>query len=77
ASKPKTMQDAIEFVTELMDQKIRTIVERKTDNKRNLNDNLSDNNAQQPPFKRQNVARTYSARPSKKKENLGKGGIPR
>ncbi|GJW33097.1 hypothetical protein Tco_0053129 [Tanacetum coccineum] len=71
ASKPKTMQDAIEFVTELMDQKIRTIVERQTDNKRNLDDNLSDNNAQQPPFKRQNVARTYSARPSKKKEYAG------
>ncbi|GJX32766.1 hypothetical protein Tco_0242621 [Tanacetum coccineum] len=29
ASKPKTMQDAIEFVTELMDQKIRTFAERQ------------------------------------------------
>ncbi|GJU85695.1 reverse transcriptase domain-containing protein [Tanacetum coccineum] len=29
ASKPKTMQDAIEFETELMDQKIRTIAERE------------------------------------------------
>ncbi|GJV35975.1 putative reverse transcriptase domain-containing protein [Tanacetum coccineum] len=28
ASKPKTMQDAIEFATELMDQKIRTLAER-------------------------------------------------
>ncbi|GKE63352.1 reverse transcriptase domain-containing protein [Tanacetum coccineum] len=28
ASKPKTMQDAIEFATELMDKKIRTFVER-------------------------------------------------
>ncbi|GJY08107.1 hypothetical protein Tco_0375161 [Tanacetum coccineum] len=27
ASKPKTMQDAIEFATELMDKKIRTFVE--------------------------------------------------
>ncbi|GJR97761.1 hypothetical protein Tco_0269935 [Tanacetum coccineum] len=28
ASKPKTMQDAIEFATELMDKKISTLVER-------------------------------------------------
>ncbi|GJV29752.1 hypothetical protein Tco_1386200 [Tanacetum coccineum] len=34
ASKPKTMQDAIEFETELMDQKIRTIAERQAENKR-------------------------------------------
>ncbi|GJY95329.1 hypothetical protein Tco_0511690 [Tanacetum coccineum] len=33
ASKPKTMQDAIEFATELMDQKIRIIVERQAENK--------------------------------------------
>ncbi|GJS41471.1 reverse transcriptase domain-containing protein [Tanacetum coccineum] len=71
ASKPKTMQDAIEFATELMDQKIRTITERQTENKRKLDDNSSDNNAQQPPFKRQNVARAYFARPNKKKEYVG------
>nr|GEZ61178.1 hypothetical protein [Tanacetum cinerariifolium] len=29
ASKPKTMQDAIEFATEVMDQNIRTLVERQ------------------------------------------------
>ncbi|GKC24714.1 reverse transcriptase domain-containing protein, partial [Tanacetum coccineum] len=34
ASKPKTMQDAIEFATELMDQKIRTLAERQAENKR-------------------------------------------
>ncbi|GKA25611.1 hypothetical protein Tco_0711720, partial [Tanacetum coccineum] len=28
ASKPKTMQDAIEFATELMDKKINTLAER-------------------------------------------------
>ncbi|GJR86839.1 putative reverse transcriptase domain-containing protein [Tanacetum coccineum] len=42
ASKPKTMQDAID-----------------------------DNNAQQLPFKRQNVARAYSAGPREKKEYAG------
>ncbi|GKB88271.1 putative reverse transcriptase domain-containing protein, partial [Tanacetum coccineum] len=35
ATKPKTMQDAIEFATELMDKKINTWAERQADNKRN------------------------------------------
>nr|GFC85880.1 reverse transcriptase domain-containing protein [Tanacetum cinerariifolium] len=34
ASKPKTMQEAIEIVTELMDKKIRTFTERETASKR-------------------------------------------
>nr|GEU73993.1 hypothetical protein [Tanacetum cinerariifolium] len=34
ASKPKTMQEAIEMATELMDKKIRTFVERQTETKR-------------------------------------------
>ncbi|GJW41926.1 reverse transcriptase domain-containing protein [Tanacetum coccineum] len=36
ASKPKKMQDAIEFATELMDQKIRTIAERQAEKKKSL-----------------------------------------
>nr|GEX03396.1 hypothetical protein [Tanacetum cinerariifolium] len=39
ASKPKTMQDAIEFATELMDKKINTIAERQAKNKRKLDNN--------------------------------------
>nr|GEU65064.1 putative reverse transcriptase domain-containing protein [Tanacetum cinerariifolium] len=39
ASKPKKMQDAMEFATELMDQKIRTFADRQTKNKRKLDDN--------------------------------------
>nr|GEW92481.1 reverse transcriptase domain-containing protein [Tanacetum cinerariifolium] len=39
SSKPKTMQDAIEFATELMDQKIHTIGERQAENKRKFDDN--------------------------------------
>ncbi|GKD12990.1 hypothetical protein Tco_1197397, partial [Tanacetum coccineum] len=39
ASKPKTMQDAIEFATELMDKKIRTFAERQSENKRKQDDN--------------------------------------
>ncbi|GJY59979.1 reverse transcriptase domain-containing protein [Tanacetum coccineum] len=34
ASRPKKMQDAIEFATELMDQKISTLAERQAKNKR-------------------------------------------
>ncbi|GKA33601.1 reverse transcriptase domain-containing protein [Tanacetum coccineum] len=39
ASKPKTMQDAIEFATELMDKKISTLGERQAENKRKLDNN--------------------------------------
>ncbi|GJR61961.1 hypothetical protein Tco_1504123 [Tanacetum coccineum] len=46
ASKPKTMQDAIEFATELMDKKISTLAERQAENKRKLDNN---NQAQQQP----------------------------
>nr|GFB01743.1 hypothetical protein [Tanacetum cinerariifolium] len=34
ASKPKTMQEAIEIVTKLMDKKVRTFAERETSSKR-------------------------------------------
>nr|GEW48781.1 hypothetical protein [Tanacetum cinerariifolium] len=68
ASNRKTMQDAIEFATALMDQKIRTFAERQAKNKRRLDKNSSDNNTQKPPFKRQNVARAYFARPSENKK---------
>ncbi|GKE60693.1 hypothetical protein Tco_1511060 [Tanacetum coccineum] len=39
ALKPKTMQEAIEIATELMDKKIRTFAERQTENKRKQDDN--------------------------------------
>ncbi|GKD56346.1 putative reverse transcriptase domain-containing protein [Tanacetum coccineum] len=67
ASKPKTMQDAVEFATELMDQKIHTFADRQAENKRKLDDNSRNNQNQQHPFKRQNVARAYTAGPGEKK----------
>ncbi|GKB90915.1 putative reverse transcriptase domain-containing protein [Tanacetum coccineum] len=70
ASKPKTMQDAIEFATELMDQKTRTLAERQTENKRKFQDTLRNNQNQQQPFKRHNVARAYTARPREKKPTV-------
>ncbi|GJS85975.1 putative reverse transcriptase domain-containing protein [Tanacetum coccineum] len=39
ASKPKTMQEAIEIATELMDKKIHTFAEHQTKNKRKQDDN--------------------------------------
>ncbi|GJX84638.1 hypothetical protein Tco_0335412 [Tanacetum coccineum] len=71
SSKPKMMHEAIEFANDLMDQNIHTFVERHAENKRKLDNNSSDNIAQQPPFKRQNVARAYSVGPSEKKEYVG------
>ncbi|GKB11481.1 reverse transcriptase domain-containing protein [Tanacetum coccineum] len=68
ASKPKTMQEEIEFATELMDQKILTFAERQAENKRKFNDN---NQTQQQPPKKQNVARDYSAGSSEKKVYVG------
>ncbi|GKA25369.1 hypothetical protein Tco_0711478 [Tanacetum coccineum] len=38
-SKPKTMQDVIEFATELMDKKTSTLAERQAENKRKLDNN--------------------------------------
>ncbi|GKE60091.1 hypothetical protein Tco_1510458 [Tanacetum coccineum] len=49
ASKPKTMQDAIEIATELMDKKLCTFVERQAENNRKLDNN---NQAQQQPPKK-------------------------
>nr|GEY95195.1 hypothetical protein [Tanacetum cinerariifolium] len=68
AARPKTMQEAIELANDVMDRKIRTFAKRQAENKRKLDNNSSDNNGQQSPFKRQNVARAYSVGPSKMKE---------
>nr|GFB39002.1 hypothetical protein [Tanacetum cinerariifolium] len=53
ASKPKTMQDAIEIASKLMNKKISTLAECQTENKKRL-DNTSKNNQnqQQQPNKR-------------------------
>ncbi|GKC20001.1 hypothetical protein Tco_1022151 [Tanacetum coccineum] len=66
ASRPKTMQDAIDFATELMDQKIRTFTERRAENKRK-SDDTSRNNLP----KRQNVAQAYTIGSGERKEYAG------
>ncbi|GKC69100.1 putative reverse transcriptase domain-containing protein [Tanacetum coccineum] len=67
ASKPKTMQEEIEFSTEMMDKKILTIAERQAENKRKFDDTPRNNQNQQQPFKRNNVARAYTVGPGEKK----------
>nr|GFA99911.1 reverse transcriptase domain-containing protein [Tanacetum cinerariifolium] len=62
ASKPKTMQEAIEIATELMDKKIRTFAERETTSKRKFeNTSRNTQNQQQQSNKRPNTGRVYTA----------------
>ncbi|GKF57723.1 putative reverse transcriptase domain-containing protein, partial [Tanacetum coccineum] len=60
-TKPKTMHDAIEFATELMDKKINTWAERQVDNKRK-SDDTARNNQNQQPNKRQNTGKSLCRR---------------
>nr|GEW03704.1 hypothetical protein [Tanacetum cinerariifolium] len=54
--KPKTMQEAVEIATELMDKKIRTFAERETASKRKFeNTSRNTQNQQQQSNKRQNT----------------------
>ncbi|GKG17971.1 hypothetical protein Tco_0372269, partial [Tanacetum coccineum] len=61
AFKPKTMQDAVEIATELMDKKIRTLAERQTESKRKFKDTSRNTQNQQQQNKRQNTGRVISA----------------
>nr|GFA73735.1 hypothetical protein [Tanacetum cinerariifolium] len=61
ASKPKTMQEAIEIATELMDKKIRTFAERETASKRKECPKLKNNNNHGNQGGRNNaLARVYA-----------------
>nr|GEX79910.1 hypothetical protein [Tanacetum cinerariifolium] len=54
ASKPQSMQEAIEFATKMMDKKMLTHAERQAEHKRKFDDTLRNNQHQQQPFKRNN-----------------------
>nr|GFA08514.1 hypothetical protein [Tanacetum cinerariifolium] len=72
ASKPKTMQEAIEIATELMDKKIRTFAERETASKRKFeNTSRNTRNQQQHSNKWQNTGRVYTAASGEKKQYGG------
>ncbi|GJV52432.1 reverse transcriptase domain-containing protein [Tanacetum coccineum] len=60
ASKPKTMQEATEMATALMDRRNNTFAERQAENKRKFEDTPQNNQTQQPN-KRQNSGRAYAA----------------
>nr|GFA21075.1 reverse transcriptase domain-containing protein [Tanacetum cinerariifolium] len=67
ASKPKTTQDAIKIATKLRNEKINTLVECQTENKKRLDNTSKNNQNQQQPNKRQNTGRAYTARHEEKK----------
>nr|GEU73204.1 putative reverse transcriptase domain-containing protein [Tanacetum cinerariifolium] len=68
ASRPKTMQEAIEMANELMDKRNNTWAERQAKNKRKVVDTSRSNQSQQQQQnKRQNTGRVYTAGSSEKK----------
>nr|GFA26479.1 hypothetical protein [Tanacetum cinerariifolium] len=72
ASKPKTMQEAIEIATEHMDMKIRTVAERETASKRKFkNTSRNSQNQQQHSNKRQNTGRVYTVASGEKMQYGG------
>nr|GEU58255.1 hypothetical protein [Tanacetum cinerariifolium] len=71
ASKLKTMQDAIEIATKLINKKISTLVKCQTENKKRLDNTSKHNQNQQQPNKRQNIGRAYTARHGEKKHYGG------
>nr|GEV89764.1 hypothetical protein [Tanacetum cinerariifolium] len=60
SSKPRTLDETIELINDLMDQKLRTYAKR-ADNKRKTDDTTKNNHGhQQQPFKKQNVTKVYN-----------------
>nr|GEV87440.1 putative reverse transcriptase domain-containing protein [Tanacetum cinerariifolium] len=70
SARPKALDETIELANDLMDQKLRTYVERQNDNKRKADDSLR-NFQQQQPHKKQNIARAYTIGPGEKKVYTG------
>ncbi|GJV54865.1 hypothetical protein Tco_1455870 [Tanacetum coccineum] len=59
ASKPKTMQEATEMASGLMDKKINTIAERQAENKQKFDDIFKNNQNHPQQNKRQNTCMAY------------------
>ncbi|GJR92243.1 reverse transcriptase domain-containing protein [Tanacetum coccineum] len=68
---PKTMEEAIEFANDQMDQKVLTITKRQAEQKRKLDFNAGNNQGYQQQNKRQN---TGSSGPSGNNNNRGNSG---
>ncbi|GKC65542.1 reverse transcriptase domain-containing protein [Tanacetum coccineum] len=72
ASRPKTMQEAVEMATELMDKRVSTIAERQAENKKKFeNTSRNNQNQQQQQNKRQNTGRAYTVGSGNKKQYGG------
>ncbi|GJX33280.1 putative reverse transcriptase domain-containing protein, partial [Tanacetum coccineum] len=69
--RPQTMEEAIEFANDQMDQKLITITERQAEQKRKLEYNAGNNQGHQQQNKRQNTGRAYTAGPGEKREYTG------
>nr|GEX71622.1 putative reverse transcriptase domain-containing protein [Tanacetum cinerariifolium] len=67
ASKPQSMQEAIKFATEMTDKKMLTHAEGQVEHNRKFDDTSRNNQHQQQPFKRNDVARAYTTGPEDKK----------
>nr|GEX94007.1 hypothetical protein [Tanacetum cinerariifolium] len=67
ASKPQSMQEAIKFATEMMDKKMLTHAEGQVEHKRKFDDTSRNNQHQQQPFNRNDMAWAYTAGPEDKK----------
>nr|GEY50422.1 hypothetical protein [Tanacetum cinerariifolium] len=67
ASRLKTMQEAIEMASELMDKRNNTFAERQAEKNQKFDDTSKNYKNQQQPTKGKNVARAYTARSGEKK----------
>ncbi|GJT44125.1 reverse transcriptase domain-containing protein [Tanacetum coccineum] len=68
---PKTIEKAIEFANDQIDQKVLTITERQAEQKRKLEFNAGNNQRYQQQNKRQNTGRAYSVGPGEKRKYTG------
>nr|GEW61791.1 putative reverse transcriptase domain-containing protein [Tanacetum cinerariifolium] len=73
----ESAKEAIKFATEMMDKKTHIHAERQAEHKRKFNDTSRNNQHQQQPFKRKNVARIYNAGPKNKKPYGGTNPRPK
>ncbi|GJV26106.1 putative reverse transcriptase domain-containing protein [Tanacetum coccineum] len=76
SARPKTLDENIKLVNDLMDQKLRTYVERQSNNKRKADDSSRNNHGhQQQPFKRQNTAKVFNMGIGKRKRSSGNTNV--
>ncbi|GJT30622.1 hypothetical protein Tco_0910897 [Tanacetum coccineum] len=71
SAEPTRLQDAVRLANSLMDQKVRASASRQVEDKRRWESNQGNNHVQQPPPKRQNMARAYTAGYGEKKAYVG------